>query len=127
MRNFEWTTSSDTLSEDLLYFFEVEDLSYALELPGDYESYLRAAGFGDISVADDSGWYRRQSREEYELLKGRLYQQMVYLLGKADADHFVENWRAMAIVFENGDHKLNRFLIHFVPRFQNYQLPAVTP
>jgi len=103
LRNFEWTTPSDTPSEDLLYFFEMEDLSYALELPGAYASYLQDAGFSDISVADDSGWYRRQSREEYELLKGPLYQQMVDLLGQADADHFVEDWRAMAIVFEKGD------------------------
>jgi hypothetical protein len=45
----------------LRYFFEVEDLSYALELPGAYENYLQDAGFSDISVADDSGWYRRFS------------------------------------------------------------------
>ena len=29
--------------------------------------------------------------------------QLADLLGKPDADHFVENWRAMAIVFEKGD------------------------
>jgi phosphoethanolamine N-methyltransferase len=103
LRNFDWTAASEEPSEDLRYFFEVEDLSYALELPGAYENYLQDAGFSDISVADDSGWYRRQSREEYDLLKGPLYQQMVDLLGQADADHFVENWRALAIVFEKGD------------------------
>jgi phosphoethanolamine N-methyltransferase len=103
LRNFDWTAASEKPSEDLRYFFEVEDLSYALELPGAYENHLQEAGFSGISVSDDSGWYRRQSREEYDLLRGSLYQRMVDLLGKADADHFVENWRAMAIVFEKGD------------------------
>lgn len=109
LRNFDWTAANETPSDDLLYFIEMEELSYALELPTTYEDYLRAAGFGDISVSDDSGWYRRQSREEYELLKGPLYRQMIELLGKPTADHFVEDWRAMAIVFEKGDLTQTRF------------------
>ena len=28
---------------------------------------------------------------------------MVELLGKADADHFVENWQAMTVVCESGE------------------------
>jgi len=42
-------------------------------------------------------------RREYELIKGDLYNKMVELLGKMDADHFVEDWRAMAVVCESGE------------------------
>ena len=103
MHSFDWTTPNGVISDDLRYFFEVEDLSYALETPGTFERLLKTAGFTEVTASDDSEWYRRQSREEYELIKGTLYAQMVELLGSKDADHFVENWRAMAIVFEKGD------------------------
>ncbi len=38
-----------------------------------------------------------------ELIKGDLYPRMVELLGQADADHFVENWRAMVVVTDKGE------------------------
>ena len=34
------------------------------------ERLLRDAGFVDVRVSDDTAWYRRQSREEYERLRG---------------------------------------------------------
>ena len=36
-------------------------------------------------------------------MKGRLYPTMVERLGQKDADHFVENWRAMLVVCEKGE------------------------
>ena len=103
MRSFEWTTSSREPSDEMRRFFELEGLTYALEIPEEYERLLREAGFTDIRVTDDSGWYRRQSREEHELIRGPLYPRMRELLGQADADHFVESWDAMAAVFETGE------------------------
>jgi SAM-dependent methyltransferase len=103
MRNFEWTKSVEELSEDLLYFFKMEGLTYALETPATYARLLGQVGFVDITTADDTGWYRRGVREEYERMKGDLYPRMQSLLGVADADHFVEDWRSMVVVFENGE------------------------
>ncbi len=40
---------------------------------------------------------------EDELVKGELYPRMVELLGQSDADHFVEDWRAMVVVIENDE------------------------
>ena len=99
---FDWTSPLAQPSPELLYFFEMEGLTYALESPDTYAELLAKAGFRDVRVADDTDWYRRQSRAEYELMRGELYPRMVELLGVEDADHFVEDWRSMAVVFEKG-------------------------
>ena len=103
MHNFDWTTPLEEPSDELRYFFEMEGLTYALDTPASYAQLLEAAGFTEISVEDDTDWYRRQSRAEYESMQGKLYPRMVELLGQEDADHFVEDWRSMVVVFENGD------------------------
>jgi len=103
MHNYEWTTSSPTPSRDMLYFFEMEGLTYALETPETYGRLLGEAGFTDVRIEDVTPWYRRLAREEYESLRGDLYPRMLELLGKEDADHFVEDWRSMVVVWENGE------------------------
>jgi len=103
LRSLEWTTSSDTISDDMRYFFEMEGLTYALETPHKYENFIRSAGFTDVSIEDDTPWYRSLCREEYESIRSDLYPKMVELLGKRDADHFVENWRSMVVVNEKGE------------------------
>jgi cyclopropane fatty-acyl-phospholipid synthase-like methyltransferase len=102
MRNFEWTKATEQLTEELLYFFKMEGLTYALETPASYARLLGEAGFTDIATRDDTPWYRRGVREEYERMQGELHPRMTELLGRADADHFVEDWRSMVTVFENG-------------------------
>lgn len=102
LHNFDWTTPLDETSDELRYFFRIDGLTYALETPERYAMLLKGAGFHDIRVEDDTGWYRRQSREEYEAMRGTLYPRMVELLGRADADHFIEDWRSMVVVFERG-------------------------
>jgi len=103
MHNFDWTTPLAQPSDELRYFFEMEGLTYALESPTTYAELLEATGFTDVRVEDDTDWYRCQCREEYEAMQGDLYPKMVELLGQGDADHFVEDWRSMVVVFEKGD------------------------
>jgi len=103
LRSFDWTKSGELLSEDMRYFFEMEGLTYALETPATYATLLREAGFVDVSTRDDTAWYRHDVRQEYEQMKGPLYPRMSELLGSADADHFVEDWRSMVVVFEKGE------------------------
>jgi phosphoethanolamine N-methyltransferase len=103
MSNFDWTKSEETISSDMAYFFKMEDLTYALERPETYRELFQSAGFTGITIEDGSDWYRRQSREEYQLIKGEMYARLVEAIGQQDTDHFVEDWRAMAIVFEAGE------------------------
>jgi phosphoethanolamine N-methyltransferase len=102
LRSYEWTTAPEP-SPEMRYFFEMEGLSYALETVETYDRLLSAAGFTDVRVSDDTPWYRRQARQEYERMRGELYPRMVDLLGQQDADHFVEDWRSMVVVWESGE------------------------
>ena len=57
----------------------------------------------DIEIVDGSDWYRAQAVRAYARMTGTLYPRMCEALGVAQADHFVENWRAMVIVCEKGE------------------------
>jgi ubiquinone/menaquinone biosynthesis C-methylase UbiE len=101
---YDWLKSQgDEYSEDMLYWFKVEGLTYALETLESYAQHLQNVGFVDVASEDASEWYREEARREYDLLKGELYPRMVELLGQSDADHFVEDWRAMVVVIDKGE------------------------
>ena len=100
---YDWTRPDGDYSDDMRYWFKMEGLTYALETIDDYARHLAECAYVEISTEDASDWYRHESRKEYELIKGELYERMVELLGKGDADHFVEDWRAMVVVIEKGE------------------------
>jgi len=103
LRCYDWMKSPGAYSEDMLYWFRMEGLTYAMETLERHGEILQEAGFVDVELEDASDWYRRQSREEYALLKGQGYTRIVELIGQKDADHLVENWRAMVVVCEKGE------------------------
>jgi ubiquinone/menaquinone biosynthesis C-methylase UbiE len=105
LTSYDWMKSEGEYSEDMLYFFEMEGLTYAMDTIGNHRSLLERAGFTDIELSDASDWYRLQVGREYARLKGDLYPRVVELIGREDADHFVENWRAMSVVCEKGEMK----------------------
>jgi ubiquinone/menaquinone biosynthesis C-methylase UbiE len=100
---YEWMKSERDYSDDMRYWFKMEGLTYALETLEQYGKRLRASGFEDVELTEASEWYRAEARREYELIKGDLYEKLVELLGQKDADHFVENWRAMVVVCDSGE------------------------
>jgi ubiquinone/menaquinone biosynthesis C-methylase UbiE len=100
---YEWMKSEREYSDDMYYWFKMEGLTYALNTLDEFAGLFRDSGFSDIVTTDASSWYRAEARREYELIRGELYPRMVELLGQADADHFVEDWRAMVIVIETGE------------------------
>lgn len=100
---YDWLKSDGEYSEDMHYWFKVEGLTYAMETLDSYAKLLADAGFVDVECEDASAWYRQEARREYELMTGDLYPRMVELLGQADADHFVEDWRAMLVVIDKGE------------------------
>lgn len=100
---YDWLKTPGPYSDLMLEWFRLEGLTYAMRTLEDYESLLNNAGFVSIAVADESEWYRAAVQEEYQLLAGPYYQKMVDIIGKNDADHFVKNWRVMAMVCERGE------------------------
>ncbi len=95
---YDWMKSEGEYSDDMLYWFKMEGLTYAMETPVKHKFLLREAGFIDIEITDRSVWYKNRARKEYEQLKNVLYPRMLKLLGQEDTDHFVEDWRAMMVV-----------------------------
>lgn len=100
---YEWMRGEQEYSDDMHYWFELEELTYELETLDDLGRRFAESEFNDVTTTDATDWYKKESRREYDLLKGDLYQPMVELIGKKDADHFVEDWRAMLIVIEAGE------------------------
>jgi ubiquinone/menaquinone biosynthesis C-methylase UbiE len=100
---YDWLTSDRELSDDMHYWLKMEGLTFALETLRGYKAQFTNAGFIDVVAEDATDWYRAEARSEYELVKGELYPRMVELLGQSDADHFVEDWRAMVVVIDKGE------------------------
>jgi phosphoethanolamine N-methyltransferase len=100
---YDWMKPAGEYSEDMLYWFKMERLTYSMKTIPEYEAMLQDAGFIDIELTDGSEWYRQRVQQEYEQIKSELYPRMLELLGKEEADHFVEDWRAMMVVCVKGD------------------------
>lgn len=100
---YEWMRIEAPYSDDMLRWLKLEELTYVLETIGSFAQMFRDAGFEDVKAVDASPWYRAECRREYELIRGDLYPRMVELLGRDDADHFVDNWQAMTVVCESGE------------------------
>ncbi len=100
---YDWTRVEGELSEDMRRWIELEGITYAMETLPRYAELLEAAGFVDVRVEDGSGWYQRKVQQEYAAMRGPLHAKMVELMGRARAEHFVENWRAMRLVCQKGE------------------------
>ena len=103
LSSYEWLKSPGEYSDDMRYWFKIEGLTYALETMHGYCDQFINAGFVDVAAENATAWYRDEVRREYDLIRGGLFPRMVELLGQEDADHFVENWRAMALVIEKDE------------------------
>jgi phosphoethanolamine N-methyltransferase len=100
---YDWMKPEGEYSEDMLHWFKMEGLTYAMQTPDYHREALEAVGFADVELRDRSDWYRQKAREEYEVIQSELYPQMVERIGRKDADHFLENWRAMVVVNDKGE------------------------
>lgn len=100
---YEWMGDGSDHSEDMLYWIKLEELTYDFKTLEEYGELLISAGFAGVELTDATAWYREEARREYELIRGDLYPRMVELIGQQDADHFVEDWRAMVVVIDSGE------------------------
>lgn len=100
---YDWVKSDAPLSEAMYYWFEVEGLTFSLETYEQYGQRLENAGFTGVTIEDATDWYQAEAHREMGLLAGELYDPMVELIGKKEADHRVENWRAMIAVIDSGE------------------------
>jgi phosphoethanolamine N-methyltransferase len=100
---YDWMKTDGDYSADMLYWFEMEGLTYAMVTLEEQAALLREAGFVNVAAEDATDWYRRKARREYERLRGELGPALIELLGADEARHFIENWRAMVLVIDSGE------------------------
>jgi len=100
---YEWLKSVGEYSEDMRNWFKIEGLTYELETLDGFRDQFINSGFAEVVAEDATEWYCDEVRREYELIQGDLFSRMVELLGQQDADHFLENWRAMVVVINKGE------------------------
>jgi len=106
---YDWMKGPQPVSADMRYFFQMEGLTYAMETPEAHARLLTDLGFEAVRVTEDGGWYRGEAAAELKRMKGKLKARMLKLLGKEQAAHFVENWRAMTVVLESGELRPGRY------------------
>ena len=103
LTSYEWLSHQQVLSADMLYFFEMEGLTYHLVTLEEFGRLLANAGFERIELEDSSDWYRKEARREYELMRGPQYSRVLNMIGQEKADHLIEDWRSMVVVCEKGE------------------------
>lgn len=107
--SYDWMRGPEPYSPDMLRWFELEGLTYAMDTLENHGVILAEAGFQDIRLEVDGGWYRRKAHEEYELMKGALADRMRALLGPEQQAHFVEDWRMLTVVLDKGELRPGRY------------------
>ena len=100
---YDWMKLPGPFSAEMLYWFELEGLTYAMRTPEEHLALLAEAGFTDAECDDRSDWYRIRAREEHAAMAGPLRADLVRLLGEDTANHFIEDWRALTVVCDRGD------------------------
>lgn len=100
---YDWLKNDAPISDDMRYFFKMEGLTYNLITLAQLGRYLENAGFEDVTLEDATDWYRRESRREYERMRGEGRPEAVALIGEAQAAHMIEDWRSLVVVCEKGE------------------------
>ena len=100
---YDWLKDDGPISDDMRYFFRMEGLTYNLITLAELARELVAGGFEDVTTEDASDWYRRESRREYERMRGDDRPEVVALIGEAQTEHMIEDWRSMVVVCEKGE------------------------
>lgn len=100
---YDWLKGPEPFSADMLRWFELEGLTYVM---GDLAEYLRwvgEAGFVETSGEDAHSEYREMAHLEYSKMLTDWHDRMTDLLGPERRDHFIEDWRALTVVLDNGE------------------------
>ena len=90
-------------SPEMIEFFRLEGIAYNMVSLDESGAALRAAGFVDIEIRDRHDWYLALARRELDAMRGVLNAIIVSRIGTQRAQHFIDNWRQLALVLERGE------------------------
>jgi phosphoethanolamine N-methyltransferase len=98
----DWLRSERPYNEDMYYFFEMEGLTYHMDTLENYGRILIDTGFVDVQMTDIHAEYQVMAREEYRKLEGAA-DFLIPKIGREWYEHYVEDWRSLVVVVDNGD------------------------
>jgi len=105
-----WFIASDWLrggtgpySPEMLEYFRLEGLTYNMATLQETGRTLSSAGFVDVELRDRNEWYRDLAVRESAAIEGEWYPTILSRLGESRAQHFVANWRQLALVLRRGE------------------------
>jgi phosphoethanolamine N-methyltransferase len=99
----DWMKSPGPYSRDMEYFFKMEGLTYNLVTLAEYGQLLHGAGFEDVTLEDITDHSQVAAREELVRMKGDLYGVLTEALGAESRDFFIEDWRSLTVVLDQGE------------------------
>lgn len=99
---YDWLRGPDPYTPEMQYWFELEGLAYAMDHLANTLSMLERAGFEGVTGEDDNAGYRSVAEGEYAKMTGEWYGRMTELLGPERRDHFIEDWRMLTVVLDQG-------------------------
>ena len=70
---------------------------------------FKKTGFKVLSLNDRNKWYLEKVKTEISDIKGPLYDDVVNLIGKEEADGALEIWEKLLGVVEKGEHRPGNF------------------
>lgn len=100
---YDWLKSPGPLSDDMIEWIRLEELTFYLDTLDNYQAMLQQAGFREVRTKDASDWYAFEARREYERITEQLFDQVTELVGEEKREHFIEDWAAMVKVLESGE------------------------
>ena len=98
----DWFRSEEPYTEEMRKWAGEGDETYEMQTLSGTAQYAADAGFTDIELDDRNDWFRRHARDEYERLKGPLFERYVAHFGEESARSSVENARIRALLAEQG-------------------------
>src|SRR5450631_2652340 len=90
-------------SHEMMEFFRLEGIAYNMASLDESAAALRTAGFVEVDIRDRHDWYLALARRELEAMRGVLNALIVSRIGTQRAQHFIDNWRQLALVLERGE------------------------
>jgi len=98
----DWLRSERPYNDDMYYFFKMEGLTYHMDTLKNYGRILAETGFVEVQLTDIHDDYRRMAHEEYRKLQNAA-DFLIPKIGREWYDHYVEDWRSLTVVVDNGD------------------------
>ena len=98
----DWFRAEEEMTAEMAEWVGTGDETYEMDTLASAAAALAAGGFEVTATQDRNAWFRALARDEYERLRGPLYQSYVTRFGAAQAARSVENARIRLLLAEQG-------------------------